>query len=130
MQKQAVEIIPAKSEPASPPAPPNASPRWEKPARYIAAVLLIFGLIAVLGMFAPVVPTIFLAFIFAIVMDIPARFLERRTPLSYRATTILFYVLLVVAAILLIVWLIPPILAGFQQLSAALAPALAEYAGQ
>src|SRR5215471_12012838 len=125
MQEQATKLRDDTSgtalpEPPHVPVTPTASPGWEKPARYLTAIFLILGVIVAFGLFLPVLKIVLLAFIFAIVIDIPARFLARYTPLSYRIGTALVYLLIVAVVVLLIVLLAPHLIAGFEQVRAAI----------
>ncbi|HYO88058.1 MAG TPA: AI-2E family transporter, partial [Candidatus Limnocylindrales bacterium] len=81
--------------------PEASSAQWGYPLRIfgMALVLLILAVFAVL--FAPVVTTILLGFVFAFVFHATARFLERFGA-KYTYTTIVIYLLIALAGVTLI----------------------------
>ena len=70
--------------------------QWEKPARYVGAVVLLIGTVLVLTFITPVLPMVSLGFIFAFLMYVPARAMVRRGPMRYPLVVVLLYLLLLV----------------------------------
>lgn len=87
----------------------NTSPeistvQWSRPARYIAAVIFLIMLLGLAIFISPIARNLVAALLFAFILDIPVRYLSRRTRLTYRWSVIVVYIpLYILMAVLLIV---------------------------
>ena len=77
--------------------------QWSRTARYIAAVLFLVALVALIVFISPIGQALAAALLLAFLLDIPIRFIARRTPLSYRWSALALYMLLyIIMAVLLL----------------------------
>jgi predicted PurR-regulated permease PerM len=78
--------------------------QWSNTTRSIVAVLFVFALVGLVVFLLPIARNLGAALLFAFLLDIPVRYIARRTPLSYRWSAMAVYMLLyVIMALLLIV---------------------------
>ncbi len=78
--------------------------QWTNTARYIVAVMFVFALLGLFIFISPIARTLAASLLFAIVFDIPIRYLARRANMAYRRSALIVYLLLyVVMALLLFV---------------------------
>jgi predicted PurR-regulated permease PerM len=80
--------------------------QWTNTARYIAAVMFVFALLGLFIFISPIARDLAAALLFAIVFDIPIRYLARRSALTYRKSALMVYLILyvVMALLLFIGW--------------------------
>jgi predicted PurR-regulated permease PerM len=78
--------------------------QWSNTARAIVAVMFVFALLGLFIFISPIARDLAAALLFAIIFDIPIRYIARRTSLKYRWSALIVYVVLyIVMALLLIV---------------------------
>ena len=78
--------------------------QWTNTARYIVAVMFVFALLGLFLFISPIARDLAAALLFAIILDIPIRYLARNKAQNYRKSALLVYaVLYVVMALLLFV---------------------------
>ena len=89
-------------EPAS--EPTIRTVQWSVTTRTIVAVLFVFALLGLAIFISPIARDLSAALLFAFLLDIPVRYIARRTRLSYRWSAMAVYMLLyIIMALLLIV---------------------------
>lgn len=83
---------------------PGKTVTWSRPARYMGLALFLLGIAAMLALLSPVGSTLVSAFLFAIILDIPARAISNRSRMRYPTAAMLSYLLIyvILAALLLI----------------------------
>ncbi len=87
---------------------PDYTPQWDRLTRLMVTVFLIVFFIFMLFVVGPLLQTLVVALILAFLMYFPARWLTRRTFLSWAGSVVLCYLLLIVAAIIGIAALVSP----------------------
>jgi len=88
-------------EPA--PKPAIATIQWSNTSRYIVAVLFLFALLGLAIFVSPIARNLAAALLFAFLLDIPVRYIARRTPVSYRWSAMAVYMLLYIVMALLLI---------------------------
>lgn len=86
---------------------PTITPtQWSKPARAIVAVIALVSLLGLIVFLIPIARSLLAALLFAIILDIPIRYIVRRMSLSYPQTAIVIYgvIYVVLALLLLLGW--------------------------
>jgi predicted PurR-regulated permease PerM len=93
-------------EPEAPGAPAITTVQWSNTARTIAAVLFLIALVGLFVFISPIGQDLAAALLIAFLLDIPVRFIARRTRLSYRWSAMAIYMLLYIgmALLLLVGW--------------------------
>ncbi len=76
--------------------------QWSITSRYIIAVLFIIALFGLFVFVSPIARDLAAALLFAIILDIPIRFLARRTSLTYRRSALVVYLVVYVSLALLL----------------------------
>ncbi len=78
--------------------------QWTNTARYIVAVMFVFALLGLFLFVSPIARDLAAALLFAIILDIPIRYLARNRTQAYRKSALLVYaVLYIIMALLLFV---------------------------
>lgn len=111
---------PLSNSPAPTPDGNYVTPLWGKTTRTIMTVFFIAGLVLGIIMLSPVFQVLFLAFIFALILFIPARSIAKYTPFSYKLAVLILYLFVVILLIFAVLVLIPSIIEGINSLLAAL----------
>jgi predicted PurR-regulated permease PerM len=84
--------------------PTIVTQQWSNTVRAIVAVMFVFALLGLFIFISPIARTLAASLLFAIVFDIPIRYLARRSQLTYPKSALIVYaVLYVVMALLLFV---------------------------
>jgi predicted PurR-regulated permease PerM len=88
--------------------PPDTSKittyQWSSPTRAIVAVMFVFALLGLFIFISPIARDLAAALLFAIILDIPIRYIARRAALKYRRSALIVYAIVyIVMALLLIV---------------------------
>jgi len=93
-------------EPSAPVVTQIPTVQWTKTARYIAAVLFIIALLGLAVFISPIARNLVAALLFAFILDIPIRFIARRTRLPYGSSIMLVYlpVYILMAVLLIFGW--------------------------
>jgi predicted PurR-regulated permease PerM len=76
--------------------------QWTNTARYIVAVMFVFALLGLFIFISPIARTLAAALLFAIVFDIPIRYLVRRSAMTYRKSALAVYLVVYVCLALLL----------------------------
>jgi predicted PurR-regulated permease PerM len=80
-----------------------ATVQWSRTARYIAAVIFLIMLLGLAIFISPIARNLVSALLFAFILDIPIRYLSRRTRLTYRRAVIVVYIpLYILMAVMLV----------------------------
>ena len=82
--------------------PETTTTQWSNTARYIVGVLFIFALLGLFIFISPIARDLTAALLFAIILDIPIRFLARRTTLTYRKSALVVYLIVYISLALML----------------------------